>query len=160
MSKSKRNLAKDVDEWLKKHRKADEIVMSEISRWPLKAIYYCPIGKFVDDEMEDFEMIDLDTGEPVAINQPENLFNELNDNGATLAEELDIAFSNLLKDDVDDLEDSSETDLIIKNRRIDAITDNIIQDAAELNLDLEFLSSSNDALSELENTTGGFDTPL
>jgi hypothetical protein len=44
---------KDMHEWMEKHNRADEIVVSEISGLPLKAIYYNPVAKYTEDEIEE-----------------------------------------------------------------------------------------------------------
>ena len=48
-----RELYEKIHVWMKKHERADEIVVGEISGLPLKAIYYCPVVKFTEDEIEE-----------------------------------------------------------------------------------------------------------
>lgn len=103
----------------------------------------------VDDD-EDFQMIDLETGEAIEmdieveleddVEEEIALFDDAEDEAQKLADALDEAFERLtgekLADDELSLDDSNVED---EERKIDELTDDMVAKANDLDIDLSFL---------------------
>jgi len=109
-----------------------------------------------DEEEEEFQMIDLDTGEP--INPPTESVTEQSDDFLftpkeieTLDQRLDEVFDRLKSGEglgqlsfEEEEEFLYDNDLDDKNEQVDRVTDNLLDRAQEYDLDLSFLKNNNE----------------
>ncbi len=112
-----------------------------------------------EDLDEDFEMIDLETGEPITFDEVEELdeieefhlqdtsFDDLEEEKQALAKALDDAFDRLTNEapskalaEEEDLEEGHEL-FGEKSKELDEWTSKAVEDAKELNIDLDFLKN-------------------
>lgn len=103
-----------------------------------------------DEEDEDFQMIDLETGEAIADDSEDDaneefieLFgssNDLEQEAKELADALDVAFERLTGEKLDSDELSLDDAKVDDNeRKIDDLTDDMVEKASDLDIDLSFL---------------------
>lgn len=98
---------------------------------------------------EEFEMIDLDTGEPIR-EEDSNDFDELEAEKEALGKALDDAFERLTRgsellddeDEEDELLFGEDSDLKQKERDLEGLSENMAESAKDLDLDLDFLKNS------------------
>lgn len=109
-----------------------------------------PFNEPEADDDEDFQMIDLDTGEAIEMDieveledeaeEEIALFDDADDEAQKLADALDEAFERLtgekLSDDELSLDDSNVDS---EERKIDELTDDMVAKANDLDIDLSFL---------------------
>jgi len=109
---------------------------------------------------EDFEMIDLDTGEIIkSFEESEDVETEISvETGAEVAmlfeesddldDELSAAFSKLMDERIDISEDTFEDDFERLENQIDEVTQNSVQEAEDLDIDLSFLDVKKENISQ------------
>src|SRR5690606_7462634 len=109
-----------------------------------------PFNEPEADDDEEFQMIDLETGEAIEmdieveleddVEEEIALFDDAEDEAQKLADALDEAFERLtgekLADDELSLDDSNVED---EERKIDELTDDMVAKANDLDIDLSFL---------------------
>jgi len=98
-----------------------------------------------EDEDEEFQMIDLETGEPIPNEEDESM-----DEEEALSAALDKAFEDLTGEKLEDISDELDVsgDVETANTEIDQKTRNMIADAEDLDLNLDFLDVDGSEVNE------------
>ncbi len=102
------------------------------------------------EEDEEFQMIDLETGEAIAEDQDEEeeeivLFEDADQEAQELADALDQAFDRLTGSALDQDELALDAhDMDDNERKIDELTDDMVEKASDLDIDLSFLKDNFD----------------
>ncbi|MCK5072630.1 MAG: SMC-Scp complex subunit ScpB [Bacteriovoracaceae bacterium] len=148
-----------------KEANLSDLIMMATQASVVKDLLEGPLNPPSNEEEEDFQMIDLDTGEPIVQEDEKPLsedeMNNLEEDllgpdeesylftkgeKITLDKKLDEVFDKLQKGETlssfsaeEEMEFLSEDDLEDKNQEIDDITDQIVEKADEFDLDLDFL---------------------
>lgn len=131
---------------------ADPQVISDLTEGPFNT------PEEIEEEEDDFQMIDLDTGLPIEDEELEeeqlqgiDLLQDNEDEAAELARALDDAFERLTGEKLESDEELSlkATNLEEKEEELFQMAERISQEAKDLDLDLDFLKENQD-LSDMD----------
>jgi segregation and condensation protein B len=129
-----------------------ETMLNSVSPQIIRDLLAGPFNlpELMDEEEEDFQMIDLDTGLPIEDDET-----SLEGEAQALSDALDKAFEDLTGQKIDQIAEELELsdEIVEASEELDNKTQEIVNEAQELDIDLDFMTSTTSDGDQSENMT-------